>query len=134
MQSNRRAEDNSLRILIVDDEPLIALDLATIAADAGHEVVGRAASGLDAIRLAEQHRPDLVLTDIALAGAMDGVTAARAIYDRWAIRALFVSAHCVQFRDSAADAHPFGFLVKPVAPQQLLQALAEVARQLGRGA
>jgi DNA-binding NarL/FixJ family response regulator len=120
-----------LRILIVDDDPLCALDLEAIAADAGHEIVGRAANGEDAIRLAEQHRPNLVLMDILLAGDMNGVAAAQAIHDRWAIRSLFVSAESEHYRDSATAARPFGFLLKPVAPRQLLQALAEVARQLG---
>ena len=127
-------EDLGLRILIVEDEPLIALDLEDLAAEAGHEVVGRVANGTDAIGLAELHRPNLVLMDIGLAGEMDGVAAAKAIYDRWAIRSLFLSANSQHFRDTAAAAHPFGFLLKPVTPRQLLQALAEVARQLTRGA
>jgi DNA-binding NarL/FixJ family response regulator len=134
MQSNRRMEDLALRIMIVDDEPLIALDLEAVLADAGHEVVGHVVTGSDAIRLAEEHRPDLVLMDIILNGDMNGVAAAQAIYDRWAIRSLFVSADCAPYRDGAAPARPFGFLLKPVVPQQLLQALAEVTRQLGRRA
>ena len=93
-------------------------------------MVGRAANGPDAIRLTEQLAPDLVLMDIGLAGEMDGVAAAQAIYDRFAIRALFVSANSAYYCDKAAPARPFGFLLKPVAPQQLLQALAEVTRQL----
>jgi two-component system, response regulator PdtaR len=123
-----------LRILIVEDELLIALDLKTIVAGAGHQVVGQARNGPDAIRLVEQQRPDLVLMDIKLAGDMDGVATAKAIYDRWSIRSLFLSANSAQYRDGAASARPFGFLLKPVAPHHLLQALDEVDKQLLQGA
>ena len=121
-----------MRIVIVEDEPLIRLELEGIVADAGHDVVGGAATGLDAIRVAEEQRPDLILMDIGLVGDMNGIDAAKAIHDRCAIRSLFVSAISVHLRDSADAARPFGFLLKPIAAERLVDALKEVARQLGK--
>jgi CheY-like chemotaxis protein len=121
-----------LRILIVEDEPLIRLDLESIVAGAGHAVVGSADTGAEAIRLAEEQRPDLVLMDIGLIGDMNGIDAATAINDRWAIRSLFVSALSAQHRDSIDAARPFGVMLKPVVAEQLVHALLEVARQLGK--
>lgn len=121
-----------MRVLIVEDEPLIRLELECIVRGAGHDVVGGAATGPDAIRVAEEQRPDVVLMDIGLVGDMNGIEAAKTIHDRWAIRSLFVSPISAHFRDSADTARPFGFLLKPIAAERLVEALEEIARQLGK--
>ena len=64
------------RILIVEDEPIVAADLSAQLERLNYQPVGRAASGAQAIALAGELRPDLVLMDIRLEGAMDGVEAA----------------------------------------------------------
>lgn len=121
-----------MRIVIVEDEPLIRLELEGIVRAAGHDVVGGAATGPDAIGLAERHRPDVILMDIALDGDMNGIDAAKTIHDRCGIRSLFVSAISAHLRDSADGARPFGFLLKPIAAGRLVDALEEIARQLGK--
>jgi CheY-like chemotaxis protein len=121
-----------LRILIVEDEPVVRLELESIVAEAGHRVVGGAANGAEAIRLAGTHLPDVILMDIVLAGDMDGIEAARIIHESLAIRCLFVSAVSAEERDSIDVARPFGVLLKPVVKKQLLDALDEISRQLGR--
>ncbi|HEX6511594.1 MAG TPA: response regulator [Chloroflexota bacterium] len=68
-----------LRILIVDDESLIAMALNDQLEYLGHEVVGTASTALEAIDLAEQHQPDMVLMDVHLGGGMDGLEAAEQI-------------------------------------------------------
>ena len=68
-----------LKILVVDDESLIAMALNDQLEYLGHEVVGCASSGLEAISLAQQYQPDLVLMDIHLGGDMDGLQAAEHI-------------------------------------------------------
>jgi CheY-like chemotaxis protein len=123
----------ALRILIVEDEPIVRLELESIVAGAGHQVVGSTATGAEAIHLAEAQRPDLILMDIALAGDMDGIEAARIIHDSLTIRSLFVSVLTAEHRDSIDVSHPFGILLKPVVAEQLLHALMEIARQLGKG-
>ena len=80
------------RILIVEDEFLIAMESESILMDAGHEVVGVAADEQQALSLAEQARPDLVLMDIRLARAGDGIEVAKAIRARCGIRSLRIRA------------------------------------------
>jgi DNA-binding NarL/FixJ family response regulator len=122
-----------LRVLLVEDEPLTRLELQQIVVAAGYSVVGQAATGEDAIRIAGEQRPDVVLMDISLSGDMDGTDAARKIRETLSIRSLFVSAHMPHLRDSADAARPFGYLLKPVTAEQLVHALEEIARQLGKG-
>jgi CheY-like chemotaxis protein len=100
-----------LLILIVEDEPVVRLELESIVTEAGHHVVGGAADAAEAIRLAGIHRPDVILMDIVLVGDMDGIEAARIIHDSLAIRSLFVSAVSADERDSIDVAHPFGVLL-----------------------
>lgn len=120
-------------ILIVEDEFLIASECEWILSDAGFEVLGLAADEQEALSLAEQTRPHLVLMDIRLARGGDGIEAAKLIRSRCGIRSLFVSAHGdpeTQSRGSAAD--PVGWLVKPYTPSMLLEAVDEALVRLGR--
>src|SRR5690348_2348320 len=71
------------RMLVVEDEWLISLQLEQMLAAAGFEVVGTAANAARAVALADRERPDLVLMDIRLAGPVDGIEAAREIMDRF---------------------------------------------------
>ena len=66
-------------ILIVEDEAIVAEDLASKVRQLGYDVAGITATGEEAIELARQQRPSLVLMDIRLAGAMDGIEAAQGI-------------------------------------------------------
>jgi DNA-binding NarL/FixJ family response regulator len=121
-----------LRILLIEDEPLARLELRNLVVAAGHDVVGEASTGSEALRLAGEHRPDVILMDISLLGDLDGIEAARMINDQLAIRSLFVSALVDECRDKVDAARPFGFLLKPVSGRQLMRALDEIARQLGK--
>ncbi len=71
-----------LRILVVDDESLISMALNDQLEYLGHEVVGTASSGAEAVALAEAHQPDMVLMDVHLGGDMDGLDAAGEINAR----------------------------------------------------
>lgn len=119
------------KILIVEDEFLIAMECEWILADAGHEVVGIAADEQQAVSLAERTRPDLVLMDIRLARGGDGIAAAKAIRSRYGTRSVFVSAHGereTRTRGEAAD--PAGWLVKPYTAATLLEAVDEAIVRL----
>src|SRR5690606_11408150 len=70
--------DGSLRILVAEDEAIIRLDLAEMLAEAGHQVVGQANNGEQAVELAKELRPDLVILDVKMP-VMDGISAAEAI-------------------------------------------------------
>ena len=108
------------KILIVEDEGIIAADLANMVRRLGHAVVDTASTGAEAITKAEQLRPDLVLMDIMLAGDMDGVTAAEVIRRRLHLPVVFLTAHTDPATLGRAKlTEPFGYIVKPVVERDL---------------
>jgi DNA-binding NarL/FixJ family response regulator len=112
------------KILIVEDDHLVALDLETALLEAGFAVTGIAGSAEEAVALARAERPDLVLMDIRLAGRRDGVDAALDLYREEGIRCLFATAHSdSDMRRRANDAKPLGWLAKPYQPQALVRAV-----------
>ncbi|WP_425450354.1 response regulator [Virgifigura deserti] len=113
-------------ILIVEDEGLVALSISQILSTAGYEIIGIAGSADAAIRTAEDHRPDLVLMDIALRGRIDGIEAARALKDRHDPHVLFLTAHGdAETRLRAEAVGPAGFLIKPYDGKELLNAVKQ---------
>jgi len=82
-----------ISILIVENEAIVAYDLANKIQKLGYEVAGTTATGEKAIELARLHRPGLVLMDIQLAGAIDGITAAQHIYRECNLPILFLTAN-----------------------------------------
>ena len=119
-----------VRVLIVEDEWLIAMDLAETLRQAGHEVVGTAVDSDEALTLAKETAPDLVLMDLRLANGSSGVEAAQRLRKETQLRCIFVSANL----DDATlvrlqSLEPLGFVAKPILPARLKQAmgLAEIA-------
>lgn len=119
----------SLRIMIVEDEMLLALDLEDMLADAGHTVIGQASDMAQALALAEtaQGRVDLAIMDINLARGSNGVETAAALRQRWDIPSLFVSGNLDErTRDLAARWAPIGFVGKPYSEREVLLAISTV--------
>jgi PAS domain S-box-containing protein len=109
-----------VRILIVEDEIIIARELEARLEGMGHGVAGIAASGQEALALAEETRPDLVLMDIVLKGDIDGIEAAAEIRRRFHLPVIFISAYAD--RDTLARAkitQPFAYIVKPFSEREL---------------
>jgi PAS domain S-box-containing protein len=101
-------------ILIVEDEAIVAADLAGILRRMGYEINGTTPRGEEAINLAREQRPDLILMDIRLAGAMDGVEAAGIIHRELDLPVIFLTAHSDQATlERAKLSEPFGYLLKP---------------------
>lgn len=101
------------RILIVEDEPLIAADLAAMLAELGHEACGLAGDATTAISKARDTRPDLALLDIRLSGAGDGVAVAEAFATE-GIPFLYVTSHTDPATMArVAATRPEGFIIKP---------------------
>jgi CheY-like chemotaxis protein len=116
-----------LRILIVEDEFFIALDIQAILEADGHSVVGVAVSAEEAVESAQALLPDVVLMDVRLARGSDGVEAARKIRAQLNIKSVFVTANIDSgTRERAASADPIGFVEKPVTTERLRQALSRV--------
>ncbi len=80
-------------VLIIEDEPLIALDLRQLVRRSGHRVVGLAASEAEAVRLARETRPGLIIADINLGLGGDGIDAVRRILHEVEVPVIFVTAH-----------------------------------------
>jgi CheY-like chemotaxis protein len=108
------------RILVVEDEVIVARDICVQLTELGYTAVADTGAGEEAIKLAEQHRPDLVLMDVNLAGAMDGITAAREIRARLDLPVVFLTAYANrETLDRAKEAQPFGYIIKPFAEEEL---------------
>jgi len=108
------------QILIVEDERIVADDLRSRLKKVGYGVAGMVATGEDAIRLAGELRPDLVLMDITLKGAIDGITAAGHIKEKLGIPVVYLTAHSDQSTLSRAKiTEPFGYLLKPFEDHEL---------------
>lgn len=121
----------SLRILIVEDEFLIAMDLEFQVEEAGHTVVGVAATKAEAIALANAEKPDLALMDLQLAGPSSGIEAAKELRGTLNISSVLLSGslHKVTEADIAEIA-PIAMLSKPVLPNQIIQQLDRAGTRL----
>lgn len=118
-------------ILLVEDDFLVSMEMETGLEEAGYEVAGIAATAEDAVALAAERRPALVVMDIRLAGDRDGVDAALEIYRTLGIRSIFASAHGdTQTRARAEAARPLGWVAKPYRVETLLKAVEEALRTL----
>ena len=113
------------RILIVEDEFIVAFEIKIALEGMGYEVCGMVGSGEAALEIAERERPDCVLMDVSLKGKMDGIDAARHIRARLGIRSFFLSGYPEQeMMERAADVWPVGCFAKPLEYDQLEAALA----------
>jgi PAS domain S-box-containing protein len=109
-----------VRILVVEDEPLVARDIELRLKAMGYDPVGHATRGHDAVALATQQHPDLVLMDIQLSGAMDGIAAAQAIRTQLAVPVVFLTAFADDdILERAKLSEPFGYLLKPYSSREL---------------
>jgi len=116
-----------LRILIVEDEFLIALELESLLQEAGHDVVGIAASSEEAIALGEKVRPDLAFVDIHLADGLTGIDVARRLSDQHHVTVLFMTANAKRIPEDFAGAR--GVIAKPYTEHGVREALAYVTSE-----
>ncbi len=117
------------RILVVEDEALIAEEIAERLLQRGYEVVGGEATAEGAVRAARELAPDLVLMDIRLRGVADGIQAAERIALGAGIPIVYLTAHSDKATlDRAKKTAPFGYVLKPFQEQDLVVAI-EIALQ-----
>lgn len=118
------------RILVVEDERIVALDLTSTLEDLGYRVVGVAATGAEAHELASRERPDLVLMDIRLQGEVDGIQMAAALRTEWHVPIVFLTANANgETLRRALETCPGGFLSKPYNEQSLLSGIEVALRR-----
>ena len=112
-----------MRILIAEDETIIRLDVRTLLEKAGHEVVAEARDGEEAVALAYEHDPDLIVMDVRMPH-LDGIEAARQISDRKPVPIVMLTAYAEEdLVTRASEAGAFAYLVKPFREVDLLPAL-----------
>ncbi|OQW90218.1 MAG: hypothetical protein BWK72_03115 [Rhodoferax ferrireducens] len=114
-----------VKILIVEDEVIVARDIAQQVLALGYQVLGPTSLGEEAIGLAGMWRPDLVLMDIQLAGEIDGIAAAQTIRQKFGIPVVFLTAFAADdILERAKLTEPFGYVLKPFSERELSTVLA----------
>jgi PAS domain S-box-containing protein len=117
------------KILVVEDEIIVAWDIKETLEKLGHTVVDLVVSGAEALGSAFHEQPDLVLMDIRLEGDIDGITAGDEIYQQLSIPVVYLTAHADEITLArATKTDPFGYIVKPFQAQSL-QSTIKVALQ-----
>ncbi|GAA4913528.1 response regulator receiver and ANTAR domain protein [Actinomycetospora succinea] len=112
-----------LRVVVAEDEALIRLDLVEMLREEGYEVVGEAGDGAEAVRLARELRPNLIMMDIKMPGT-DGLEAARTIAgERLAPVVMLTAFSQRELVESARDAGAMAYLVKPFSKTDVVPAI-----------
>jgi diguanylate cyclase (GGDEF)-like protein/PAS domain S-box-containing protein len=108
------------RVLIVEDERIIAFDLQRRLESFGFAVAGSVATGAAALEFCSRDRPDLVLMDIMLEGDLDGIETARLILERYQVSSVFLTAYSdTATLDRAKAAQPLAYIIKPFKEREL---------------
>jgi CheY-like chemotaxis protein len=118
------------RLIIAEDQMVVALDMQAMLIAAGHDVCGIAANADEALTLVAEHRPDLALLDVELGGS-DGLEAARLIMERYEIPTLLVTGHVRM--EVAREAGVIGLVRKPFTEHILLATIDTCLEWLRRG-
>lgn len=122
--------NEEIKVMVVEDEFIIALDLKERLNKLGFKVPGVATSGIEAVKLARKVNPNLILMDIMLRGEIDGFEAAKLIRNKLDIPILFISS----FSDTnsvrrAKKVSPYGYIVKPFTEIELKSGIEEAYRK-----
>jgi len=112
----------ALRVVVVEDEALIRMDVVATLEEAGFEIVGEGADGEEAISLAKEHEPDLVVMDIKMP-KLDGISAAEKIAELKIPVVLLTAFSQTDLVSRAADAGAMAYVTKPFKPADLLPAI-----------
>jgi two-component system, response regulator PdtaR len=119
------------RVLIAEDEALIRLDLAEMLREEGYEIVGEAGDGQEAVELAEQHKPDLVIMDVKMP-RRDGIDAASEIASKRIAPIVVLTAFSQRdLVERARDAGAMAYLVKPFSASDLIPAIELAVSRFG---
>ena len=116
------------KILIVEDELIIAMMIEQMLVRQGHQVVGKVTTGESAVEAAGEHNPDLILMDIRLEGEMDGIDAIKAIRRKQNIPVIFLTGNSDEgYRKRINETEYLAFLTKPVTHNDLTEWIARAS-------
>jgi DNA-directed RNA polymerase specialized sigma24 family protein len=118
------AEQIRTDVLIIEDEPFIALDLQTLVEDLGHHIVGIARTHAEAIKLSGESRPGLILADIQLADGSSGLEAVNQILESFSVPVIFVTAYPERFL-TGAPPEPAFLVTKPFGVESLKAVISQ---------
>lgn len=118
-----------MRLLIVEDDPLIGPALKAVLENAGHVVIGPARDAVKAARIARRDLPDLALVDVYLSGGENGLSLVRRLWQEMGVPSVVVTGFDFVAEDGLDCA--VGLLRKPVMPKDLISAVAAVQQVLG---
>jgi PAS domain S-box-containing protein len=112
------------RILICDDDDTIAAAISRIVQQLGHTIAGRVSSGEEAVRTAQETKPDLILMDIQLEGEINGIEAAERIRNQLDVPIIYVTGFSQkEMLEKAKITDPYGYLSKPIRRWELISAI-----------
>ncbi|MDY5152019.1 response regulator [Actinotignum urinale] len=112
-----------ITVLVVEDETLIRLDIVETLEEAGYEVIGEGGNGEEAIKLAEELEPDLIVMDVQMP-RMDGITAAKKILEERRVAIVMLTAFSQKdLVEGANEAGAMAYVVKPFTPSSLIPAV-----------
>ena len=110
-------------VLTVEDNPITRTELRLVLEDAGFQVIADARDGAEAVELAREHRPDLVLLDLGLPG-LDGIETTRQILDERRVPIVAVTGRSRELAEQALEAGAASYLLKPFATSQVVEAVS----------
>lgn len=118
------AMSEKTKVLIVEDEPAIAQDIAACLEDIGYDVVGVVSSAAKAIGIMEMKTPEIALLDISIQGEASGIDLAHSINERFKIPFVFLTSYSDPITvEKARSAYPYGYIVKPFKESDLAPAI-----------
>lgn len=113
--------EGDIKILIVEDDAIIAMDMEQILRRKGYNVVGRADRGEKALSAVDEKKPDIVLMDINIKGNIDGIAVAKKLLDELHMKVIYVTAYSdMTMKERAFETEPIGYLVKPLRESELI--------------
>lgn len=120
---------NKTKILIVEDERIVAIDIKSTLENEGFEIIGMAISGEEAIEKALELKPDLILMDIFLRGSLNGIEASKKIKETINIPIIYLTAYEDKATiDKAKETNPVEYLVKPFEEDILIASIKRVLK------
>jgi DNA-binding NarL/FixJ family response regulator len=123
------------KILIADDDVTLTMALKESLSDLGYEVKGVATSGLEAVKMARELKPDLILMDIKMPGKLNGIQAAGIIKSELGINTVFISGYAdEELLEQAKLVEPLGYLYKPFSERQVAASLKMAFYQINQKA
>jgi len=121
------------KLLIVEDDFLLSMDIETALVSAGYDVIGNVKTAQDAVKSVAGERPHLAIMDIRLDGKHDGIDAALVMFRAYGVRCVFATGHAdPQTRARAEPASPLGWITKPFTINALLSVVERALKEIDR--